>query len=59
MKESKKFKIEYDKEIRKRLEKIFGYIYEEVKIIMFLMVKIGVELLVVMGVDILIVVLFK
>lgn len=51
MKESKKFKIEYDKETRKRLEKTFGYTYEEVKTTMLPMAEAGAEPLAAMGVD--------
>ncbi|MBC2440626.1 glutamate synthase large subunit, partial [Clostridium saccharobutylicum] len=59
MKESKKFKIEYDKETRKRLEKTFGYTYEEVKTTMLPMAKTGAEPLAAMGVDTPIAVLSK
>ena len=51
MKEGKKFKIEYDKETRKRLEKTFGYTYEEVKTTMLPMAETGAEPLAAMGVD--------
>lgn len=51
MKDGKKFKIEYDKETRKRLEKTFGYTYEEVKTTMLPMAETGAEPLAAMGVD--------
>ena len=59
IKNSKKFKIEYDKQTRKRLEKTFGYTYEEVKTTMLPMAKVGEEPLVAMGVDTPIAVLSK
>lgn len=51
IKDSKKFKIEYDKETRKRLEKAFGYTYEEVKTTMLPMAETGEEPLSSMGID--------
>ena len=59
MKESKKFKIEYDKETRRRLEKTFGYTYEDVKSTMLPMAETGAEPLAAMGVDTPIAVLSK
>ncbi|SFD34936.1 glutamate synthase large subunit [Clostridium uliginosum] len=59
MKEGKSFKIEYDKETRKRLEKTFGYTYEEVKTTMLPMAESGAEPLAAMGVDTPIAVLSK
>ena len=59
MKESKKLKIEYDKETRRRLEKTFGYTYEEVKSTMLPMAETGAEPLAAMGVDTPIAVLSK
>ena len=59
MKDGKKFRIEYDKETRKRLEKTFGYTYEEVKTTMLPMAKTGAEPLAAMGVDVPIAVLSK
>ncbi|MBE6088589.1 MAG: glutamate synthase large subunit [Clostridium beijerinckii] len=59
MNESKKFKIEYDKETRKKLEKAFGYTYEEVKTTMLPMAETGAEPLAAMGVDVPLAVLSK
>lgn len=59
MEESKKFNIEYDKETRRRLEKTFGYTYEEVKSTMLPMAEVGAEPLAAMGVDTPIAVLSK
>ena len=59
IKTSKKFKIEYDKETIKRLEKTFGYTYEEVKTTMLPMAETGAEPLAAMGVDTPIAVLSK
>ena len=59
MKDGKKFKIEYDKETRKRLEKTFGYTYEEVKTTILPMAEKGAEPLAAMGVDTPIAVLSK
>jgi len=52
LKDGKKFRIEYDKETRKRLEKTFGYTYEEVKTTMLPMAQTGAEPLAAMGVDV-------
>ena len=46
-----KFKIEYDDETRNRLEKVFGYTYEQVKTTMLPMAENGTEPLAAMGVD--------
>ncbi|HCW54021.1 MAG TPA: glutamate synthase large subunit [Clostridium sp.] len=51
MEESKKYKIEYDKETRKRLEKTFGFTYEEVKNTIVKMAETGSEPLGAMGID--------
>ena len=59
MKEGKSFKIEYDKETRKRLEKTFGYTYETVNTTILPMAQNGAEPLAAMGVDTPIAVLSK
>ena len=51
MEESKKYKIEYDKETRKRLEKTFGFTYEEVKNTIVKMAETGAEPIGAMGID--------
>ena len=51
IKDANKFKIEYDSETRDRLEKAFGYTYEEVKTTMLPMAETGAEPLAAMGVD--------
>ena len=51
MEESKKYKIEYDKETRKRLEKTFGFTYEEVKNTIATMAETASEPLGAMGID--------
>ena len=51
MEESKKYKIEYDRETRKRLEKTFGFTYEEVKNTIVKMAESGSEPLGAMGID--------
>ncbi|AOR23093.1 glutamate synthase large subunit [Clostridium taeniosporum] len=50
--EGKSFKIEYDKYTRKRLEKTFGYTYEEIKTTILPMAEKGVEPLAAMGIDV-------
>ncbi|NFG60446.1 glutamate synthase large subunit [Clostridium sp. CMCC3677] len=48
----KTLKIEYDKDTRKRLEKTFGYTYEEVKTTILHMAENGAEPLAAMGIDV-------
>ncbi|NFG37531.1 glutamate synthase large subunit [Clostridium botulinum] len=48
----KTLKIEYDKDTRKRLEKTFGYTYEEVKTTILPMAENGAEPLAAMGIDV-------
>ncbi|WP_297416756.1 glutamate synthase large subunit [Clostridium sp.] len=59
LKDGKKLRIEYDKETRKRLEKTFGYTYEEVKTTMLPMANTGAEPLAAMGIDVPVAVLSK
>lgn len=59
IKDGKKFRIEYDRETRKRLEKTFAYTYEEVKTTMLPMAEKGEEPLAAMGIDVPLAVLSK
>ncbi|WP_244833614.1 glutamate synthase large subunit [Clostridium sp. BJN0001] len=51
LKKPNNFKIEYDKQTRIRLEKTFGYTYEEVKTTMLPMAQNGAEPIAAMGMD--------